>query len=154
MGFGLLRPKDKIMGADIAGRIEAVGKNVTRFKPGDDVIGDISTGFGGFGEYVCARESILVKKPANLTFEQAAAVPMAAVTALQGLRKGGVQPGSRVAIVGASGGVGTFMVQIAKSFGMEVTAISSKKKMEGLRALGADHVIDYTREDFTRSGQC
>ncbi len=153
MGFGLLRPKDKIMGADIAGRIEAVGKNVTRFKPGDEVFGDIATGFGGFAEYVCARESILVKKPANLTFEQAAAVPMAAVTALQGLRKGGIKPGDHVAVVGASGGVGTFMVQIAKSFGVEVTAISSTKKMEGLRALGADHVIDYTREDFTRSGQ-
>lgn len=153
MGFGLLRPKDKIMGADIAGRIEVVGKNVTRFKPGDEVFGDISTGFGGFAEYVCTRESVLVEKPANLTFEQAAAVPMAAVTALQGLRKGGVQPGNRVAIVGASGGVGTFMVQIAKSFGVEVTAISSTKKMEGLRALGADHVIDYTREAFTRSGQ-
>jgi NADPH:quinone reductase-like Zn-dependent oxidoreductase len=153
MGFGLCRPNNKIMGADIAGRIEAVGKNVSRFKPGDEVFADISTGFGGFAEYVCARESILVKKPANLTFEQAAAVPMAAVTALQGLRKGGIQPGNRVAIVGASGGVGTFMVQIAKSFGVEVTAISSTKKMEGLRALGADHVIDYTREVFTRSGQ-
>jgi len=153
MGFGLLRPKDKIMGADIAGRIEAVGKNVTRFKPGDEVFGDIATGFGGFAEYICARESILVKKPANLTFEQAAAVPMAAVTALQGLRKGGIKPGDHVAVVGASGGVGTFMVQIAKSFGAEVTAISSTKKMEGLRTLGADHVIDYTHEDFTRSGQ-
>jgi len=138
MGFGLLRPKDKIMGADIAGRIEAVGKNVTRFKPGDEVFGDIATGFGGFAEYVCARESVLVKKPANLTFEQAAAVPMAAVTAFQGLRKGGIKPGDRVAVVGASGGVGTFAVQIAKSFGAEVTAISSTKKMEGLRALGAD----------------
>ena len=153
MGFGLLRPKDKIMGADIAGRIEAVGKNVTRFKSGDEVFGDIATGFGGFAEYICARESILVKKPANLTFEQAAAVPMAAVTALQGLRKGGIKPGDHVAVVGASGGVGTFMVQIAKSFGAEVTAISSTKKMEGLRTLGADHVIDYTHEDFTRSGQ-
>ena len=153
MGFGLLRPKDKIMGADIAGRIEAVGKNVTRFKPGDEVFGDIATGFGGFAEYICARESILVKKPANLTFEQAAAVPMAAVTALQGLRKGSIKPGDHVAVVGASGGVGTFMVQIAKSFGAEVTAISSTKKMEGLRTLGADHVIDYTHEDFTRSGQ-
>src|SRR6185436_13311496 len=142
------QPKDEIMGADIAGCIEAVGKNVTRFKPGDEVFGDISTGFGGFAEYVCTRESVLVEKPANLTFEQAAAV-----TALQGLRKGGIQPGNRVAIVGASGGVGTFMVQIAKSFGVEVTAISSTKKMESLRALGADHVIDYTREDFTRSGQ-
>jgi NADPH:quinone reductase-like Zn-dependent oxidoreductase len=153
MGFGLFKPKDKIMGADIAGRIEAVAKNVTRFKLGDEVFGDIATGFGGFAEYVCARESILVKKPANLTFEQAAAVPMAAVTALQALRKGGVQPGSRVAIVGASGGVGTFIVQIAKSFGVEVTAISSAQKLERLRTLGADHVIDYTREDFTRSGQ-
>jgi 2-desacetyl-2-hydroxyethyl bacteriochlorophyllide A dehydrogenase len=153
MGFGLFKPKDKIMGADIAGRVEAVGKNVTKFIAGDEVFGDISTGFGGFAEYVCARESVLVKKPANLTFEQTAAVPMAAVTALQALRKGSLQPGNRVAIVGASGGVGTFAVQIAKSFGAEVTAISSTKKMEGLRTLGADHVIDYTREDFTRSGQ-
>lgn len=154
IGFGLFRPKDKIMGADIAGRVEAVGERVTRFKPGDEVFGDISgTGFGGFAEYVCTRESVLVEKSANLNFEQAAAVPMASVTALQGLRRGGVQPGNRVAIVGASGGVGTFMVQIAKSFGAEVTAISSTKKMEGLRALGADHVIDYTRKDFTRSSQ-
>lgn len=153
MGFGLFRPNNKIMGADIAGRVEAVGKNVTRFKVGDEVFGDISTAFGGFAEYACARESILVKKPAKLTFEQTAAVPMASVTALQGLRKGGIKPGGHVAVVGASGGVGTFMVQIAKSFGAEVTAISSTKKMEGLRTLGADHVIDYTREDFTRSGQ-
>jgi NADPH:quinone reductase-like Zn-dependent oxidoreductase len=153
MGFGLFKPNNKIMGADIAGRIEAVGKNVTRFKPGDEVFGDIATGFGGFAEYVCARESILVKKPANLTFEQAAAVPMAAVTALQALRKGGVQPGDAVAIVGASGGVGTFAVQIAKALGANVTAISSTQKLERLRTLGADHVIDYTREDFTRSSQ-
>jgi NADPH:quinone reductase-like Zn-dependent oxidoreductase len=153
MGFGLFRPNNKIMGADIAGRVEAVGKNVTRFKVGDEVFGDISTAFGGFAEYACAREAILVKKPVNLTFEQTAAVPMASVTALQGLRKGGIKPGDHVAVVGASGGVGTFMVEIAKSFGAEVTAISSTKKMEGLRALGADHVIDYTREDFTRNGQ-
>ena len=153
MGFGLLRPNNKIMGADIAGRVEAVGKNVTKFTAGDEVFGDISTAFGGFAEYACARESVLVKKPANLTFDQAAAVPMAGCTALQGLRKGGIQPGQHVAINGASGGVGTFMVQIAKSFGVEVTAISSTKKMEGLCALGADHVIDYTREDFTRSSQ-
>lgn len=153
MGFGLFRPKDKIMGADIAGRIEAVGKNVTRFKPGDEVFGDISTSFGGFAEYACARESVLVKKPASLNFEQAAAVPMAAVTALQGLRKGGIQPGDDVTIVGASGGVGTFAVQIAKALGAEVTAISSTKKLERLCALGADHVIDYTCEDFTRIGQ-
>lgn len=153
MGFGLFRPKDKIMGADIAGRIEAVGKNVTKFTVGDEVFGDISTAFGGFAEYACARESVLVKKPASLNFEQAAAVPMAAVTALQGLRKGGIQPGDDVAIVGASGGVGTFAVQIAKALGAEVTAISSTKKLERLCALGADHVIDYTCEDFTRIGQ-
>ena len=153
MGFGLFKPNNKIMGADIAGRVEAVGKNVTRFKVGDEVFGDISTAFGGFAEYACARESVLVKKPANLTFEQAAAVPMAAVTALQGLRKGSIKPGNRVAIVGASGGVGTFAVQIAKALGAEVTAISSTKKLEILRTLGADHVVDYTREDFTRNGQ-
>lgn len=152
MGFGLFRP-NKIMGADIAGRIEAVGKKVTKFKVGDEVFGDISTAFGGFAEYACARESILVKKPANLTFEQTAAVPMASVTALQGLRKGGIKPGDRVAIVGASGGVGTFAVQIAKALGAEVTAISSTKKLERLRSLGADHVVDYTREDFTQMGQ-
>jgi NADPH:quinone reductase-like Zn-dependent oxidoreductase len=152
MGFGLFKPKDKIMGADIAGRVEAVGKSVTKFKVGDEIFGDISTGFGGFAEYACARESVLVNKPANLTFEQAAAVPMAAVTALQGLRKGGIQPGDHVAIVGASGGVGTFAVQIAKSLGAKVTAISSTKKMDRLRMLGVDHVIDYTREDFTRIG--
>lgn len=153
MGFGLFRPNNKIMGADIAGRVEAVGKKVTKFRVGDEVFGDISTAFGGFAEYACAREAVLVKKPVNLTFEQAAAVPMAAVTALQGLRKGGIQPGDHVAVVGASGGVGTFAVQIAKALSAEVTAISSTKKMEGLRTLGADHVIDYTREDFTRIGQ-
>lgn len=153
MGFGLFRPNNKIMGADIAGRIEAVGKNVTRFKVGDEVFGDISTAFGGFAEYACARESVLVKKPTNLTYEQAAAVPMASVTALQGLRKGGIKPGDHVAVVGASGGVGTFAVQIAKTIGAEVTAISSTKKLERLCSLGADHVVDYTREDFTRMGR-
>jgi NADPH:quinone reductase-like Zn-dependent oxidoreductase len=154
MGYGLFRPNNKIMGADIAGVVESVGKNITCFKPGDEVFGDISgTGFGGFAEFACARESVLVKKPANLTFEQVAAVPMAAVTALQALRKESIQPGNRVAIVGASGGVGTFAVQIANLLGAEVTAISSTKKLELLRALGADHVIDYTLEDFTRGGQ-
>lgn len=153
MGFGLFRPNNKIMGADIAGRVESVGKNVTKFKVGDEVFGDISTAFGGFAEYACAREAVLVKKPANLTFEQTAAVPMASVTALQGLRKGGIKPGYHVAVVGASGGVGMFAVQIAKALGAEVTAISSTKKLERLRSLGADHVIDYTREDFTRSSQ-
>ncbi len=153
MGFGLFRPNNKIMGADIAGRVEAVSKKVTKFKVGDEVFGDISTAFGGFAEFACARESILVKKPASLTFEQAAAVPMASVTALQGLRKGGIKPGDRVAVVGASGGVGTFAVQIARALGAEVTAISSTKKLERLRSLGADHVVDYTREDFTQMGQ-
>lgn len=153
MGFGLFRPNNKIMGADIAGRVEAVGKNVTKFKVGDEVFGDISTAFGGFAEYACARESILVQKPANLTFEQAAAVPMASVTALQGLRKGGIKPGDHVAVVGASGGVGTFAVQIAKALGAEVTAVASTKKLGRLRSLGADHVVDYTCEDFTQMGQ-
>lgn len=153
MGFGLFRPNNKIMGADIAGRVESVGKNVTKFKVGDEVFGDISIAFGGFAEYACAREAVLVKKPANLTFEQTAAVPMASVTALQGLHKGGIKPGHNVAVVGASGGVGMFAVQIAKALGAEVTAISSTKKLERLRSLGADHVIDYTREDFTRSSQ-
>lgn len=153
MGFGLFRPNNKIMGADIAGRVEAVGKKVTKFKVGDEVFGDIATAFGGFAEFTCARESVLVKKPASLTFEQAAAVPMAAVTALQGLRKGGIKPGDHVAVVGASGGVGTFAVQIAKALGAEVTAIASTKKLDLLRTLGADHVVDYTREDFTRLGQ-
>lgn len=153
MGFGLFRPNNKIMGADIAGRVESVGKNVTRFKVGDEVFGDISTAFGGFAEYACTRENILVKKPANLTFEQAAAVPMAAVTALQGLRKGSIQSGDQVAVVGASGGVGTFAVQIAKALGAEVTAIASTKKLDLLRTLGVDHVVDYTREDFTRLDQ-
>lgn len=153
MGFGLLRPNNKIMGADIAGHIETVGKKVTKFKVGDEVFGDIATTFGGFAEYACARESVLVKKPANLTFEQAAAVPMAAVTALQGLRKGGIKPGDHAAVVGASGGVGTFAVQIAKALGAEVTAVASTKKLDLLRTLGADHVVDYTREDFTRLGQ-
>lgn len=153
LGFGLLKPNNKIMGADIAGRVEAVSKNVTKFKVGDEVFGDISTAFGGFAEFACARESVLVKKPANLTFEQAAAVPMAAVTALQGLRKGGITPGQQVAVVGASGGVGTFAVQIAKALGAEVTAIASTKNLERLRSLGADHVVDYTHEDFTQTGQ-
>lgn len=153
MGVGLFRPNNKVMGADIAGQVEAVGKKVTKFKVGDEVFGDIATAFGGFAEYACARESILVKKPVNLTYEQAAAVPMAAVTALQGLHKGGIKPGGHVAVVGASGGVGTFAVQIAKALGANVTAISSTKKLERLRSLGADHVIDYTREDFTCSSQ-
>jgi NADPH:quinone reductase-like Zn-dependent oxidoreductase len=151
---GLLKPKNEILGADIAGRVEAVGANVTHFKPGDEVFGDISgCGWGGFAEYVCARENALVLKPANISFEQAAAVPMAAVTALQGLRdKGQIQPGQKVLINGASGGVGTFAVQIAKSFGAEVTAVCSTRNLDVVRSIGADHVIDYTREDFSQNG--
>jgi NADPH:quinone reductase-like Zn-dependent oxidoreductase len=154
MSSGLLRPKNHILGADIAGKVEAVGRNVTRFKPGDEVFGDISAcGFGGFAEYACATEDAFVLKPANLSYEQAAAVPMAAVTALQGLRsKGKIQPGQKVLIYGASGGVGSFSVQIAKSFGAEVTAVCSTRHLDKVRSLGADRVIDYTQEDFSRNG--
>ncbi|KGE17430.1 NAD(P)-dependent alcohol dehydrogenase [Paenibacillus wynnii] len=152
---GLLKPKNTILGSDIAGRIEAVGRNVKEFQAGDEVFGDISgCGWGGFAEYVSVPEHVLVLKPANRTFEQAAAVPMAAVTALQGIRdKGQIQAGQKVLINGASGGVGTFAVQIAKSFGAEVTAVCSTGKINMVRALGADHVIDYTQEDFTKNGQ-
>jgi NADPH:quinone reductase-like Zn-dependent oxidoreductase len=153
--FGLLKPKNKILGADIAGRVEAVGRNVKQFQPGDAVFGDSSgCGFGGFAEYVCVRENVLALKPDHLTFAEAAAVPMAAVTALQGLRdKGQIQPGQKVLINGASGGVGTFALQIAKSFGTEVTAVCSARNVDMARSLGADHVIDYRQEDFTRNGE-
>ncbi len=153
MGNGFLKPKNKILGADIAGRVEAVGKNVSQIKPGDEVFGDISgCGLGGFGEYVCARADVLALKPSNLTFEEAAAVPMAAVTALQGLRdQGQIQSGQKVLINGASGGVGSFAVQIAKTIGAHVTAVCSPAKADLVRSLGADQVIDYTREDFTKS---
>ncbi len=152
---GLLEPKNKILGSDIAGRVEAVGSNVKMFKPGDDVFGDISAcGWGGFAEYACAREEALVLKPANISFEQAAAVPMAAVTALQGIHYAGqIRPGQKVLINGASGGVGTFAVQLAKSFGAEVTAVCSTKNLDMARSIGADHVIDYTKEDFSKNGQ-
>ncbi len=152
--FGLLKPK-RILGGDIAGRVEAVGRNVKQFQPGDEVFGDISgCGFGGFAEYVCARENALVLKPASMTFEEVAAVPQAAVLALQGLRdKGQIQPGQRVLINGAGGGAGTFAVQIAKSFGAEVTGVDSTRKLDIMRSIGADHVIDYTKEDFTKNGQ-
>lgn len=152
---GLFKPAHTILGADIAGRVEAVGGAVTQFRPGDEVFGDISgCGWSGLAEYICAREDVLVSKPAGLTFEQAAAVPMAAVTALQGLRdEGQIRPGQKVAINGASGGVGTFAVQIAKAFGAEVTAVCSSRNVDLVRSLGADHVIDYTQEDFTRNGQ-
>lgn len=148
---GLLKPKVARLGVDAAGQVEAVGRNVTQFKPGDEVFGACR---GAFAEYACAAEDGLVLKPATLSFEAAAAVPLAAITALQGLRdKGRIQRGQKVLIDGASGGVGTFAVQIAKSFGAEVTAVCSTGNVDTARAIGADHVIDYTREDFTRSGQ-
>jgi NADPH:quinone reductase-like Zn-dependent oxidoreductase len=153
--FGLLKPKYSIPGGDIAGRVEAVGKDVTQFQIGDEVFGDLSCcGWGGFAEYVCVPEHALALKPSNLSFEEAAAVPMAGVTALQGLRnKGKIQPGQKVLINGASGGVGTFAVQIAKSFGAEVTGVCSTRNSEILQSLGADHSIDYTKESFTDNNQ-
>jgi len=152
---GLRKPKDSVLGADVAGQVEAVGKHVTKFQPGDEVFGSLfGQGFGAFAEYVSASDDFLELKPANLSFEQAAAVPIAALTALQGLRdKGQIQAGQKVLINGASGGVGTFAVQIAKSFGAEVTGVCSTRNVEIVRSLGADHVIDYTREDFTRSDE-
>ncbi len=156
MPGGLFRPKNKILGADIAGRVETVGSSVKQFKPGDEVFGFLpsATGRGTFAEYVCAKENLITLKPANLTFEQAAAVPLAAMTALQGLRdKGNIQPGKKVLINGASGGVGSFAVQIAKAFGAEVTAVCSTRNQEMARSLGADYVIDYKVEDFTQNGQ-
>ncbi|MGB8958668.1 MAG: NAD(P)-dependent alcohol dehydrogenase [Candidatus Aminicenantales bacterium] len=152
MGAGLLRPKHKILGADVAGQVEAVGREVKQFQPGDEVFG--CDGYGGFAEYVCVDEDRFVLKPANLTYEEAAAVPMAALTALQGLRdKGRIQAGQKVLINGASGGVGTFAVQIAKSFEAEVTGVCSTTKMDLVRSIGADHVIDYTQEDVTKNKQ-
>jgi NADPH:quinone reductase-like Zn-dependent oxidoreductase len=152
MGVGLRKPKDTRLGVDFAGTVEAVGKNVTQFKPGDDVFGGRP---GAFAEYVCPRATrAIALKPANITFEQAAAVNIAAITALQGLRdKGKVQPGEKVLINGASGGVGTFAVQIAKSLGANVTGVCSGRNADMVRSLGADRVIDYTKEDFTKSDQ-
>ncbi len=152
--FGLRRPKKQILGSDIAGRIEAVGKAVQQFRPGDEVFGDLSGRWGGFAEYVCARENAVALKPPKMTFEQAAAIPQAALLALQGLRlMGRLQPGQKLLINGAGGGVGTFAIQLAKPDGVEVTAVDRAEKLELLRALGADHVIDYAREDFTRNGR-
>ena len=150
---GFSKPKYPVFGSDVAGRVEAVGKNVTQFKPGDEVFGDLSaSGLGAFAEYVAAPEDSLICKPAKLTFEQAAAVPMAAVTALQGLRDyGKIEAGQSALINGASGGVGSFAVQLAKSFGAEVTGVCSTGKVDMVRLLGADCVIDYEREDFTQS---
>jgi NADPH:quinone reductase-like Zn-dependent oxidoreductase len=152
---GLLKPKIPILGADVAGRVEAVGDQVKRFRPGDEVFGDVSR-YGGqtFAEYVCAGENEIALKPSAMTFAQAAAVPVAALTALQGLRdKGDIHPGQKVVIQGASGGVGTFAVQIAKAFGAEVTGVCSARNLELVRSLGADYVIDYRKEDFTRNGR-
>ncbi len=153
--YGLQKPKFEILGTDVAGTVEAIGKNVTQFQPGDEVFGNLSgSGFGAFAEYVSAPENRIVLKPGNITFEDAAAVPSAAVTALQALRdKGQIQAGQKVLINGASGGVGMFAVQIAKAFGAEVTAVCSTRNMERARSIGADHVIDYTQEDFTQNGQ-
>jgi NADPH:quinone reductase-like Zn-dependent oxidoreductase len=154
MGGGLLKPKNTRLGADIAGKVEAVGRNVKQFRPGDEVFGDISGGHGSFAEYACGHESRLALKPANLSFDEAAAVPMAAITALQGLRdEGQIRPGQKVLINGAAGGVGTFAVQLAKYFGAEVTAVCSTRNLEQACSLGAEHVIDYTKEDFTQNGQ-
>ncbi len=148
---GLRKPTDTRLGTDVAGQVEAVGKDVTQFKAGDEIFGACS---GAFAEYVTVREKSLVPKPTNLTFEQAAAIPVAALTALQGLRdKGGIQPGQNVLINGAAGGVGTFAVQIAKAFGAQVTGVCSKRNVEMVRSLGADHVIDYTHENFTQNGK-
>ena len=149
LGTGLLKPKIEVLGTDIAGQVEAVGKAVQRFHVGDEVFG---FGVGGFAEYACARADQLALKPASVPFEQAAAMPIAAITALQGLRKGQIKPGQKVLVNGASGGVGTFAVQIAKSFGAEVTAVCSPQNLDSVRQMGADHVIDYTREDFTTIG--
>jgi len=155
MGGGILKPKHRIPGAEVAGRVEAVGRNVKQFQPGDEVFGDLSAcGRGAFAEYVSVPEKALALKPAGITFEEAAAVPEAAVVALQGLRdKGQIQPGQKVLINGASGGIGTFAVQIAKSFGAEVTGVCSTRNLDMVRSIGADQVIDYTQEDFTKSGQ-
>jgi len=151
--FGLRKPRDTRLGRDVAGVVEAVGKNPAaagQFKPGDEVFGICR---GSLAEYACTLERALVMKPANVTFEQAASIPLAGLTALQGLRKGNIQAGQKVMINGATGGVGTFAVQIAKSFGADVTAVCSTRNVELVRSIGADHVIDYTKEDFTKSGQ-
>jgi NADPH:quinone reductase-like Zn-dependent oxidoreductase len=152
MGVGMRKPKETRLGVDFAGTVEAVGKNVTQFKPSDEVFGGRT---GAFAEYVCVRESRAVAlKPASVTFEQAASVPIAGITALQGLRdKAKVQPGQKVLINGASGGVGTFAVQIAKSYGVDVTGVCSTRNVDLVRSLGADHLIDYTKEDFTKGDQ-
>lgn len=153
--FGLFKPKKKVLGCDVAGHVEKVGRKVKHLKAGDEVFGDISTsGMGGMAEYVCAPEKILALKPGGMTFEEAAAIPHTGVLALQGLRnKGHIHEGQKVLINGAGGGSGTFAVQIAKLFGAEVTCVDRESKFDMLRSLGTDHVIDYTKEDFTKNGQ-
>jgi NADPH:quinone reductase-like Zn-dependent oxidoreductase len=151
---GLREPGKKILGSDVAGRIEAVGKNVKKFRVGNEVFGDLSGRWGGLAEYVCARENMLAIKPPTMTFEQAAAIPQAAMLAVQGLRdRGNIQRGQKVLINGAGGGVGTFAVQIAKTYGAELTGVDSAEKLDMLRSLGFHHVIDYRKEDFTRNGK-
>ena len=154
--YGLFKPKKtkQILGADVAGIVEAVGRSVSRFQRGDEVFGDLWDNWGGFAEYVCAHETALEPKPENLTFEKAAAVPQAGVLALQGLRKAGqIQPGQKVLINGAGGGVGTFAIQLAKLSGAEVTGVDASHKLNVVRSVGADHVLDYTEEDFTKTGE-
>jgi NADPH:quinone reductase-like Zn-dependent oxidoreductase len=154
LAAGFLKPKNRILGFDVAGRVEKVGRNIKQFQPGDEVFGDLFPyGGGAFAEYVSVPEKALVRKPVNLTFEQAAAVPVAAVTALQGVRDHGqIQPGQKVLIHGASGGVGTFAVQLARHFGAEVTGVCSTRNVDLVCSLGADFVIDYTKEDFSQNG--
>jgi NADPH:quinone reductase-like Zn-dependent oxidoreductase len=151
---GLLKPKITIPGSDIAGRIEAIGKNVKKFQPGDEVYGDLSGRWGGFAEYVCARENALALKPVSMSFEEAAAIPQAAMLAIQGLRdKGQIRSGQKLLINGAGGGVGTFAVQIAKLYGVEVTGVDRSEKLDMMRSIGFDHVINYKQEDFTKNGK-
>src|SRR5438874_12206698 len=152
--YGMGRPKNRVRGTDVAGEVEAVGASVTRFRPGDEVFGSSKNLGGAFAEYAAVSEGALAPKPTNLTFEQAAAVPMAGYVALQALRDHGkVKAGHKVLVNGASGGIGTFAVQIAKSFGADVTGVTSTRNVDLVRSLGADHVIDYTKENFTRTGQ-
>jgi len=152
---GIRKPKRKILGSDIAGRIEAVGKNVKQFKPGDEVYGDLSGQWGGFAEYVCAKEKSLALKPASMSFEEAAAIPQAGMLAVQGLiDRGKIKQAQKLLINGAGGGVGTFGIQIAKLYGVEVTGVDSTAKLDMMRSIGFDHVIDYTKEDFTKNGKC
>lgn len=151
---GLRKPRRQILGSDIAGRVEVTGKNNTQFRPGDEVFGEMEEYRGGFAEYVCARGKLLALKPARMTFEEASAIPQAGVIALQSIReKGHVQPGQKILINGAGGGAGIFAIQLAKMYGAEVTGVDNTGKLDFMRSLGANHVIDYTREDFTRNGK-